>query len=261
MEPIFTESASETVTAELAAQLARARAALPPSHCLDPQERELTESREAAFSKSLRKRKTVKSSQYFDCVQKILKNRQEFLTTLPAPLVNETSLQCKRGKRRAMTGLEIAEERERDASRQQRREEHEAAATAAVEERLEAKEKEREEEQAMLAANWLAFSAPADVETDEVKQPQVAPDVALEEAFLDSEPFNISSDDSDGESCRPRRSGRVKKPSRAIQSQQEKIELGLIPAPGARAKARALNAKKKKNIEVSQLEDEFELIE
>ena len=113
-----------------------------------------------------------------------------------------------------MTGLEIAEERERDASRQRRREEHEAAATAAVEERLEAKEKEREEEQEMLAANWLAFSAPADVETDEVKQPQVAPDVASEEAFLDSEPFNISSDDSDGESCRPRRSGRVKKPSR-----------------------------------------------
>ncbi|KAN0073210.1 hypothetical protein V8E54_008430 [Elaphomyces granulatus] len=216
MEPIFTESASETVTAELAAQLARARAALPPSHCLDPQERELTESREAA---------------------------------VPDDFTSAAGLQCKRGKRRAMTGLEISEERERDASRQQRREEHEAAATAAVEERLEAKEKEREEEQAMLAANWLAFSAPADVETDEVKQPQVAPDVALEEAFLDSEPFNISSDDSDGESCRPRRSGR-----------QEKIELGLIPAPGARAKARALNAKKK-NIEVSQLEDEFELIE
>jgi len=106
-----------------------------------------------------------------------------------------------------MTGFEIAEERERDASRQRRREEHEAAATAAVEERLEAKEKEMEEEQDMLAANWLAFSAPADVETDEVKQPQDAPD---EEAFLDSEPFNISSDDSDGESCRPRRSGRVK---------------------------------------------------
>jgi hypothetical protein len=56
-----------------------------------------------------------------------------------------------------MTGLKIAEGGERDASRQ----EHEAAATAAVEERLEAKEKEREEEQEMLAANWLAFSAPA----------------------------------------------------------------------------------------------------
>jgi hypothetical protein len=35
--------------------------------------------------------------------------------------------------------------------------------------------------------------------------------------------------------------------------------LGLIPALGARAKARTLNAKK--NIEISQVEDEFELIE
>ena len=61
----------------------------------------------------------------------------------------------------------------------------------------------------MLAASWLAFLAPADVETDEVKQPQVVPEVALE-------PFNISSDDSDGESCGPRCSGRVKRPSRVI---------------------------------------------
>jgi hypothetical protein len=30
--------------------------------------------------------------------------------------------------------------------------------------------------------------------------------------------------------------------------------MGLIPAPGARAKTRALNVKKKKNIDVSQLE-------
>jgi len=44
----------------------------------------------------------------------------------------------------------------------------------------------------------------------------------------------------DKEFCRPRRSGRVKKPSRAIQSQQEKIELGLIlvpePRPGFKCK-------------------------
>ncbi|KAN0069187.1 hypothetical protein V8E54_012816 [Elaphomyces granulatus] len=123
--------------------------------------------------------------------EKILKNRQEFPTTLPAPLVNETSLQYKRGKRRAMTGLEIAEERERDASRQRRRDEREAAALAAAEERLEVKEKERRKEQEMLAANWLAFSEP-DVETDEDQQPrdpQVAPEVASEEAFSsDSEP-------------------------------------------------------------------------
>ena len=86
MEPIFTESASETVTAELAAQLARARAALPPSHCLDPQERELTESREAAFvrlqnwaftkgfaivKESAKTKDGQVVRQYFDCVHQV----------------------------------------------------------------------------------------------------------------------------------------------------------------------------------------------
>lgn len=36
MEPIFTETASETVTAKLAAQLANAIAALPPPIALTP---------------------------------------------------------------------------------------------------------------------------------------------------------------------------------------------------------------------------------
>ena len=49
MEPIFTETASETVTAKLTAQLAAATAALPPTHCLNPVEDEPTESKEAAF--------------------------------------------------------------------------------------------------------------------------------------------------------------------------------------------------------------------
>jgi hypothetical protein len=57
----------------------------------------------------------------------------------------------------------------------------------------------------------------------------------------------------------PHRSGRVKKVSRAILSQQEQIEMGLIPAPGATAKTRALNTKKE-NVETSQLKNEFELI-
>ena len=83
MEPIFTESVSETVTAELAAQLAQARAALPPSYCLDPQERELTESKEAAFvrlqnwaftkgfaivKESAKTKDGQVIRQYFDCV-------------------------------------------------------------------------------------------------------------------------------------------------------------------------------------------------
>jgi hypothetical protein len=74
----------------------------------------------------------------------------------------------------------------------------------------------------------------------------------------DSESNEASDQANDGE---PRRSGRVKKNSRVIESQQWQIDNGLIPTPGARAKARALNAKKKKNIETSQLVDNFELLE
>jgi hypothetical protein len=36
--------------------------------------------------------------------------------------------------------------------------------------------------------------------------------------------------------------------------------MGLIPAPGARAKTRALNEKKKRNLETSQIKNEFELV-
>jgi hypothetical protein len=62
----------------------------------------------------------------------------------------------------------------------------------------------------------------------------------------------------DGE---PRRSGRVKKASRTVESQQWQIDHGLIPVPGARAKARAINAKKNKNTKASQLEHEYKLVE
>jgi len=46
-----------------------------------------------------------------------------------------------------------------------------------------------------------------------------------------------------------------------MESQQWQVEHGLIPAPGARAKARALNKKKKENTKTSQLDHEFKLIE
>ena len=51
MEPIFAESASETVTAELRAQLDAAVATLPPAHRLNPTENELSTSREAAYTR------------------------------------------------------------------------------------------------------------------------------------------------------------------------------------------------------------------
>jgi hypothetical protein len=62
---------------------------------------------------------------------------------------------------------------------------------------------------------------------------------------------NKSNDESDGE---PRRSGRVRWVTRIAESQLSQIEKGLIPAPGARAKVRALNAKKKQNTKESQLD-------
>ena len=49
MEPIFTSPASETVTAELRAQLDAAVATIPPAHRLNPVEQERFESNDAAF--------------------------------------------------------------------------------------------------------------------------------------------------------------------------------------------------------------------
>jgi hypothetical protein len=83
MKPTFTETTSETVTAELATQLSQATATLPPAHRLDPQERELTESREVAYiqlqdwtftkgfalvKESAKTKNGQVVRQYFDCV-------------------------------------------------------------------------------------------------------------------------------------------------------------------------------------------------
>ena len=49
IEPTFTATASETVTAELRAQLDAAVATIPPAHRLNPVEQERFESNDAAF--------------------------------------------------------------------------------------------------------------------------------------------------------------------------------------------------------------------
>jgi hypothetical protein len=74
-------------------------------------------------------------------------------------------------------------------------------------------------------------------------------------------PISVDSDSNFQSNSGPRCSGRVKKPSRVVESQQWQIDHGLIPAPGAKGRVRALNTKKKKNTEISQLENEFELLE
>jgi hypothetical protein len=56
-----------------------------------------------------------------------------------------------------------------------------------------------------------------------------------------AQPLEISSSDkSDSE---PRRSSRIRRVTKNVQSQLWQIEKGLIPTPGARAKVRALNKK------------------
>ena len=49
--------------------------------------------------------------------ESMLASREAFPATLPEQLVEETPPQFQRGKRRAMTRLDFAEERARDASR------------------------------------------------------------------------------------------------------------------------------------------------
>jgi len=213
---------------------------------------------------------------------KQLQSRQDFPPTLPEPLIEETPLQYRKGKRRAMTGLEIAEERERDALRQRRRDEREAAASAAADEALEAREREREEERDLVEAAWVAdiqlqlsqlSTQDADGDqrhessslSDSSESASNNEDDAGPSCQLGSQaqPLEISSsgESSDHNSDEPRRSGRVKRSTRTVESQNWQVEHGLIPAPGAKARVRALNAKKKENTKTSQLDPEFELVE
>lgn len=177
-----------------------------------------------------------------------LANGKELPLMLPDPIVNEANLRYKKGKKRAMTGLEVAEEKERDASRQRRRNEREASTSTAAESDLEDQEDAENVEVGWADNTQMSYLDPGDKQQEAEPGSQVLP-------------LTIPSDsDSD---CIPRRSSRVKKPSKAIESQQWKIANGLIPAPGAKARARTLNAKKKKNMVVSQVANDldFEIVE
>jgi len=188
--------------------------------------------------------------------------------------------------------LKIAEERDRDASRQRRRGERSAAALAVADHWIEAQERERREEEEIQAANWVAdiqlqFSQLSyeDAEADEDQQetdlykPTSPSEQSSSPALSDNhrpretgtgsqaQPLKLSSDSEicrisdEGDDNEPRRSGRVKKPTVVMQSQQWQIEHGLIPALGAKSKARALNTKKKIECRDFTVRNEFRLLE
>ena len=80
----------------------------------------------------------------------------------------------------------------------------------------------------------------------------------MKESSSQAAPLSISSDSEQDDELH--QLGHVRKLSKTIESQQWQIDNGLIPALGTKAKARALNAKKKRNTETSQLIDHFELV-
>jgi hypothetical protein len=217
---------------------------------------------------------------------KKLASRKEFPPMLPEPLVEETPLLYRKGKRRAMTGLEVAEERERDALQQRRRDERAAAALSIADAALEAQEEERREEEDLMEAAWVAdtqlqLSQLSNLDADNNRQEdtdggQQEQNSSSLDASLDAfdnedagpscqlgsqvQPLEISSSDESNNS-EPRRSGRIRRATRIVESQLSQIEKGLISAPGAKARSRALSVKKKQNTKVSQLEHEFMLME
>jgi len=168
MEPTFAASTSETVTAELRAQLDAAVDAIPYLHATNPSDNEVFQSKEAAFTR-LQDWAFINS---FAIVKESSKSKQG--------QVVRQYLECVHHKK--------------------------------------------------ATKNELGSQA---------------------------QPLEISSSDSDNE---PRRSGRAKRSTRAVESEQWQVEHGLIPAPGAKAKARALNKRKKENTKTSQIDHNFRLL-
>jgi hypothetical protein len=217
---------------------------------------------------------------------KMLASRKDFPSTLPEPLKEATPLLYRKGKKRAMTGEELAREQEQDALRQRRHKDKAAAASAAAASQLEAWEQEKRERQDIVEAAWVADTQlqlsqlsyldadgdQPDTDGDQHLKSSSSSD-ALEDAADDeveapaelgsqAQPVEISSSDESSD-CdggdEPRRSGRVKRATRALESQQWQVEHGLIPALGSKGKARALNKKRAQNTKTSQLEHEYRL--
>jgi hypothetical protein len=157
-----------------------------------------------------------------------------------------------RGREEQWQGLKSQRKRN-EISCQRRRNEREAAALTTAENELE-DQREEENVEVEWADNTQLQMQPGQLsylDTDD-KQDEAIPG---SQALLLAIPLDSNED------CMPRRSRRVKKPSKAIESQQWKIANGSIPEPGAKARTRALNAKKKKTMEATQVPDEFELTE
>jgi hypothetical protein len=266
MEPVFAETASNTVTSEVSAQLAAAVAAIPPAHCLNPLEGEPTASKEAALVR----------------LQNWAFTKGFALVTASAKTKNERIVRvhfnCVHHKKETRNTRKFAEEdRKRPHTKTQA---NSCKFSIIVGHSRELgcwmiRSKNLMHNHAPnpnpfiyhqhrdKTPGYVVAIAAAEVHRGIISYKEHAACSSYAGPGSQHQPFPFSSDSgSDFQSdCEPRRSGHVKKPSRVVESQQWQIDHGLIPTPGAKGKARALNTKKKKNEEISQLQDGFELLE
>jgi hypothetical protein len=115
---------------------------------------------------------------------------------------------------------------------------------AAAEAALEAREEERREEEDLVEAAWVADTqlqlsqlSYLDVDDDRLEDTDLhhtsdnEDDAGLGcQADSQAQPLEISSSD-ESDDGKPRRSGRVRRVTRIVESQLSQIEKGLIPAP------------------------------
>jgi hypothetical protein len=148
--------------------------------------------------------------------EKQLVSSKDFPPTLPALLIEETPLQYRKRKRRAMTGLKVAEEMEGDASQQRRRDVRQAAANKAVEKEMDKREEEKKLDAERIADTQLQLS----------QLSYLGADKCLPEPGSQVLPLAVSSDTSDGQgNDEPRRSSSARRSTRAVESQQWQISM------------------------------------
>jgi len=183
------------------------------------------------------------------------------LLAMPEPLVEPSLRHFPSSRKRAMTGLEAAEEEEADKRRQRR-----LAAHAAEADRLQDEREEREKERtAIIAEHWHQSQSQSQLPSlEESPKESFSSNPSSEDASSkyesssSSEADNTKAPDHDifDEDGEPRRSSRVRRPTRDVASQMSQ------DAKLAKAKEMKKQAKRKGKVKArstSQLIEEFNL--
>jgi hypothetical protein len=153
-----------------------------------------------------------------------------------------------------MTGLEAAEEEEADKQRQRR-----LAAITAEADRAQDEHKERDEERiSMIAEHWYQSQSQLSSLQESSSSNPSSEDPSSEESSSSSEADNTKTLDHDifDEDGEPRRSGRVRRPTREVASQMSQ---DAKPAKAKEMKKQAKRKGKAKAMSTSQLIEEFNL--